>query len=36
MCKKDLTLNNLQWLIYHTTKPNQSISYSANIPAVDK
>ena len=24
MCKKDLALNNLQWLICHKTKPNQT------------
>ena len=24
MCKMDLALNNLQWLIYHKTKPNQA------------
>ena len=24
MYKKDLSLNNQQWLIYHKTKPNQS------------
>ena len=24
MCKKDLTLNNQQWLICHKTKPNQT------------
>ena len=23
MCKEDLSLNNLQWFIYHKTKPNQ-------------
>ena len=23
MCKEDLILSNLQWLIYHKTKPNQ-------------
>ena len=23
MCKEDLTLNNLQWLICHKTQPNQ-------------
>ena len=25
MRKKDLALNNLQWLICHKTKPNQTI-----------
>ena len=25
MYKKDLALNNLKWLIYHKTKPNQII-----------
>ena len=25
MCKVDLALNNLQWLIYHKTQPNQTI-----------
>ena len=24
MYKTDLALNNLQWLIYHKTKPNQT------------
>ena len=24
ICKKDLALNNLQWLICHKTKPNQT------------
>ena len=24
MYKKDLALNNLKWLIWHKTKPNQS------------
>ena len=24
MYKMDLALNNLQWLIYHKTKPNQN------------
>ena len=24
MCKKDLALNNLQWLICHKTKPNKT------------
>ena len=27
MYKEDLALNNLQWLIYHKTKPNQTKSY---------
>ena len=27
MYNKDLALNNLQWLIYHKTKPNQTKSY---------
>ena len=26
MCKEDLTLNNLQWLICHKTQPNQTDS----------
>ena len=30
MYKKDLALNNLQWLIYHKTKPKQSNSYVFN------
>ena len=25
MCKQDLVLNNLQWLICHKTQPNQSL-----------
>ena len=25
VCKKDLALNNLQWLISHQTQPNQII-----------
>ena len=25
MYKEDLALNNLQWLIYHQTKPNQIV-----------
>ena len=25
MFKKDLAINNLQWLIYYKTKPNQTI-----------
>ena len=29
MCKPDLALNNLQWLICHKTKPNKS--YILNI-----
>ena len=28
MYKKDLALNNLQWLIYHKTKPNKNKSYN--------
>ena len=27
MYKKDLTLNNMQWLIFHKTKPNRTKSY---------
>ena len=27
MYKEDLALNNLQWLIYDKTKPNQTKSY---------
>ena len=27
MCKKDLALNKLQWLICHKTKPNQIFIY---------
>ena len=31
MYKEDLALNNLQWLICHKTKPNQTKSYMFNI-----
>ena len=31
MYEKDLALNNLQWLICHKTKPNQTKSYIYNI-----
>ena len=27
MYKMDLALNNLQWLIYHKTKPNQNLTF---------
>ena len=31
MYKEDLALNNLQWLICHKTKANQTKSYIFNI-----
>ena len=31
MLKENLTLNNLQWLICHKTKPNQTTSYIFSI-----
>ena len=31
MYKPDLALNNLQWLIYHNTKPNQKLKYSSAV-----
>ena len=30
MYKEDLALNNLEWLIYHKTKPNQVTILSKN------
>ena len=36
MNKKDLALNDFQWLIYHKTKPNQTKSihhYNLSLPA---
>ena len=31
MIQGDLALNNLQWLIYHKTKPSQTNSHYTNI-----
>ena len=31
MYKQDFELNNLQWLIYHQTKSNQTKLYKFNI-----
>ena len=31
MYEKGLALNNLQWLIFHKTKPNQTKSYIFSI-----
>ena len=33
MYKEDLALNDLQWLICHKTKPNQTKSYIFNMYA---
>ena len=32
MYKKDWALNNIQWLIYHPTKPNQTETYYNKYP----
>ena len=37
MYKKDLTLNNLQWLICHKTKPNQTkVVIPISIPSMSQ
>ena len=34
MYKEDLALNNLQWLTYHKTQPNQAKQYSIYMNVV--
>ena len=31
MYKKNLTLNNLQWLIFHQTQPNEFFIFDINV-----
>ena len=36
MHKRDLALNNLRWLIFHKTKPNQFIRFFLLIDSMKK